>query len=85
MVNNLLSDVLHDSILLLPLAADLKADTFVIEYLLLHSFLIDNKYQRIMIQSLVQNFIVPLLLSTLIYFYLPTPETNLLGKFLCLK
>ena len=38
-----------------------------------------------MIQSLVQNFIVPLLLSTLIYFYLPTPETNLLGKFLCLK
>jgi len=58
-----------------------KADAFVIEYLLLHSFLIDNKYQRIMIQSLVQNFIVPLLLSTLIYFYLPTPETNLLVIF----
>ena len=47
--------------------------------------LFGNKYQRIMIQSLVQNFIVPLLLSTLIYFYLPTPETNLLGEFLCLK
>ena len=31
-------------------------------------------------RTMIQNLIVPLLLSFLTYYYLPAPETNLLGK-----
>ena len=50
------------------------------------SKLLQNSNQRLELirfswqRTMIQNLIVPLLLSLLTYYYLPAPETNLLGK-----
>ena len=50
------------------------------------SKLLQNSNQRLELirfswqRTMIQNLIVPLLLSFLTYYYLPAPETNLLGK-----